>query len=157
VSTLLIIGAVLVLSGIVGSIMPAMPGPLLGFLGLVCLHFGKPETISISSLIVFGALVLFLILIDYLVPILGAKFSGAGKNGLFGALLGSLIGVIHFPPLGIFIGAFLGAVAGELIGGKKPPQALKAGVGTLIGSVSMIILQTIFSLFLAVYFFIKLF
>lgn len=143
--------------GIVGSIMPAMPGPILGFLGMVFLYYGKPGAISVSSLIVFGAIVVFLILIDYLVPFLGAKFSGASKKGLLGAIVGSLIGVVAFPPLGIFIGAFLGAVLGELIGGKETPQAIKAGVGTLIGSVSMIILQTLFSLFLAIYFFIKLF
>ncbi|MDD5289823.1 MAG: DUF456 domain-containing protein [Patescibacteria group bacterium] len=143
--------------GIIGSVMPAMPGPILGFLGIIFLHYGKPDSVSISSLIVFGSIVVFLLLIDYFVPIFGAKFSGASKRGLFGAFLGSLIGLVYFPPLGIFVGAFLGAVAGELIGGKKGPQALKAGVGTLVGSASMIILQTIFSLFLAVYFFIKLF
>ena len=156
-TTLIIIGAILMVLGIIGSFTPAMPGPLLGLAGLVCLYFGQPNSVSVAALIVFSAVVIFLMLIDYFLPILGAKFSGASKKGLWGASLGSLIGLLYFPPLGIFGGAFLGAFLGELLNGKSAPQAVKAGLGTLLGSVFMIILQTLFSVFLAVYFFVKLF
>ena len=154
---LLIIGSVLMALGIVGSIIPAMPGPIFSFIGLIFLYFGKPGSVSIFSLAMVGLAMAILVAIDYVAPILGAKFSGASKKGLFGTIAGSLFGIVFFPPLGVFIGAVLGAILGEMVGGKEPLKALKAGVGTLIGSVSVIILQTIFSLFLAVYFFIKLF
>jgi uncharacterized protein YqgC (DUF456 family) len=154
---LLIIGIILIILGMIGSVTPAMPGPLLSFLGVLFLYFVKPNTVSHTALIVFGSITAFLLILDYLVPILGAKFSGASKKGLLGALLGGLFGIVFFPPIGIFLGAFLGALLGEMTSGKNPEQALKAGIGTLIGSVFSLILQVIFSLTVTVYFFIKLF
>jgi len=154
---IIIIGSILVILGIIGSIIPAIPGPILGFASLVLLYFGKPGSISLLALLIFAVAMVVLLLIDYLAPILGAKFSGASKNGLIGSFGGMLLGIIFFPPLGIFIGAFLGAFLGELFDGKEAKLALKAGIGTIIGSVSVIVLQTIYSISAAVYFFIKLF
>lgn len=142
--------------GIIGSIIPVMPGPIFSFIGLVLLYFGKPDSISIFSLAIFGAIMVILIIADYVAPILGAKFSGASKSGLIGAVLGCLVGIVFFPPMGMFIGAFIGSVIGEMADGKKSMGAVKAGVGTLLGSVFMIILQAIFSVFAVIYFFIKL-
>lgn len=142
--------------GILGSIMPIMPGSIFSFIGLVLLYFGKPDSISIFSLAIFGTIMVILIIADYIAPILGAKFSGASKSGLIGSILGCLVGIVFFPPIGMFIGAFIGAVIGEMADGKKSMSAVKAGVGTLVGSVFMIILQTVFSAFAAIYFFIKL-
>ena len=71
---------------------------------------------------------------DYIIPIAGAKKYGASKIGIWGSIIGLLIGFILFPPFGIFIGAFLGAVGGELITGKKSPEALKAGWGVFMGT-----------------------
>lgn len=155
--TILIIASILVVLGIVGSIVPALPGPVLGYIGLVILYFSKPGSVSVLSLAIFGIAMLILIIIDYVAPILGAKFSGASRNGLIGAITGSILGIIFFPPLGIFIGALIGAFLGELLSGKEPENALKAGIGTILGSLSVIILQTFFAIALAIYFFIKLF
>jgi hypothetical protein len=156
-NTLIIIGAILIVLGIVGSIIPALPGPALGYIGLVLLYFAKPDAVSILSLVLFGISLVIIMVINYIAPILGAKFSGASKKGLAGAITGSIIGIIFFPPLGIFIGALIGAFLGEIVDGKKWQQAIKAGVGTIFGSISVIILQTIFSLVMAVYFFLKIF
>lgn len=142
--------------GIIGSVLPVMPGPIFSFIGLVLLYFGKPDSISIFSLAVLGIVMVVLIIADYIAPILGAKFSGASKSGLVGAILGCLVGIVFFPPIGMFIGAFIGAVVGEMADGKKAMGAMKAGVGTLLGSIFMIILQIVFSVFAAIYFFIKL-
>lgn len=155
--TLTIIGSILVILGIVGSILPALPGPALSYIGLVLLFFAKPEAVSLWSLIIFGLTMIVIIVINYAAPILGAKFSGASRKGLAGAIVGCLLGVVFFPPLGIFIGAFLGAFLGELIGGKEMGKALIAGLGTLFGSLFVIILQTAYAVILAVYFFLKLF
>ncbi|MFA6973869.1 MAG: DUF456 domain-containing protein [Parcubacteria group bacterium] len=154
--TIIIIALVLMILGILGSIMPIMPGSIFSFIGLVLLYFGKPDSISIFSLAIFGTIMVILIIADYIAPILGAKFSGASKSGLIGSILGCLVGIVFFPPIGMFIGAFIGAVIGEMADGKKSMSAVKAGVGTLVGSVFMIILQTVFSAFAAIYFFIKL-
>lgn len=154
---LLIIAIILVVLGIVGSVLPTVPGPFLSFIGLVLLFIERQNSVSVLSLIVFGIGMLVLVLMDYIAPLMGAKFSGATKRGVKAGLLGMLVGLIFFPPLGIFIGAFLGAVIGEAMGGKSPEDSLKAGVGTLLGNVANIVLQTLYSIVLAVYFFIKLF
>lgn len=153
----LILGGFLALAGIVGSIIPALPGPTLSFGALLVLYFAKgPDVISITSLILFGISMLILIALDYLAPLVGAKVFGATKRGIIGALIGGILGIIFFPPFGIFPGSFLGAVVAESLHGKKPKEALRAGIGTFLGSVAMTILQTIFSIFVAVYFFLKL-
>jgi len=154
--TLLIIGSVLMVLGIIGSIVPVMPGPVFSLAGLVLLYVGKPDSISILSLVIFGSVVVMLVVADYVAPILGAKFSGASRKGLFGAILGCLVGIIFFPPIGMFIGAFVGAIIGEMADGKESTKAVKAGIGTLLGSLFTIILQTVFAIFAAIYFVINL-
>jgi uncharacterized protein YqgC (DUF456 family) len=109
----------------------------------------------ISSLILFGVLMLILIVFDYLAPILGARFFGASKKGIWGAVIGAVLGIVFFPPLGVFLGAFIGAVAGEAYGGKEGAEAFKSGVGVLIGSAFMLALQIIYSVSVAIYFFFK--
>ena len=154
--TLIIIGGVLVILGIIGSIVPAMPGPFLSFVGLLLLFFaGGREAVSVGALILFGSLMVILSIIDYAAPILGAKFFGASRKGIWGAIIGGFLGIVFFPPLGIFLGALLGAVIGEMSTGKQLSEATRAGIGVIVGSVSVIILQTIFALAAAIYFFVK--
>ncbi len=154
--TLVIIGAILALLGVIGSMLPVMPGPIFSLAALVVLYFARgAETISLLTLAIFGLATLLLILIDYVAPVLGAKFSGASKAGLWGSIIGALVGIILFPPAGIFIGAFLGAIAGEIYEGKELRAAVRAGAGTVAGSVAVIALQVIFSLVVLVYYFAK--
>lgn len=153
-----IISLILVVLGVIGSIIPVMPGPLLGYIGLLLQFFsGTAENIPVSAVVVFGLAMILVTVIDYLAPVLGAKYFGATKYGIWGAVAGAVLGIIFFPPLGIFIGAFFGAVAGEVAGGKKLPEALRSGAGSLMGSVSVIVIQLIYSLVLAAYFFSRVF
>jgi len=152
-----ITGAILVVLGIVGSLIPAVPGPALSFAGIALLFFEKGAgEVPIFHLVIFGAIVLLLIVADYLAPILGAKLAGSTKKGTYGAIAGALIGIIFFPPMGIFVGAFIGAVAGEYQSGKKGSAALKAGLGVVLGSLAGIAAQVAYSVFAAIYFFVKL-
>lgn len=155
---LVIIGIVLIFLGIIGSILPMLPGPILSFSAIILLFISKGEsTVSLFALVLFGITVALLIVMDYVAPILGAKFLGASKNGIWGAVIGSFVGLFLLPPLGIFVGAFLGAVLGEFLGGKRGWKSIEAGVGALFGSFSVIILQTIFAITAATYFMIKAF
>lgn len=152
--TLLIIGSVLAIIGVIGSIVPALPGPIVGYGALILLYVSRgTDGITPVSLGVFGIFLALVTIIGYVAPVWGARFSGASKHGVWGAVLGALIGLIFFPPLGLFLGAFLGAVIGELSTGKDAATALKAGIGTLLGSVMVIFLQTLFALVMAGYYF----
>jgi len=153
----LIVGAVLVVLGIVGSIIPALPGPTLSFIALLILYLVKGSTVFSTTMLIFFAItMIILVFLDYLAPIVGAKFFDATKNGIVGAVISGFLGVVFFPPLGIFLGPFVGAVIGEMMGGKKLEESLRAGLGIFLGSVSVIVLQVIFSTLVAIYFFVKL-
>ncbi len=153
----LILGVILALAGIVGSFIPALPGPSLSFGALLILYLVKgANIISVQTLFLFGFAMLILIALDYFAPIFGAKVFGATRKGLIGAFIGGFLGVLFFPPLGIFIGSFFGAVIAEILNGKRAEDALRAGVGTLLGSVAVMIFQVIFSVVVAIYFLIKL-
>lgn len=157
-SYLIVIGAFLVIFGILGSLLPTLPGPTLSFVGLLLLFFAKgSEVITVSTLVLFGIATVLLIGLDYIAPIIGAKYFGATKYGIIGAIIGLIVGIAVFFPLGILIGPFIGALIGEMTGGKKVAVAAQAGIGTIFGSVAMTALQTVFSIVVAIYFFIKVF
>ena len=131
---LTILGLLLALAGFMGCVLPIIPGPPLSFLALIILSFAKNwEPFSPTFLIVMAVVTILVIVLDYVVPASGAKKYGASKLAVWGSIIGMLIGVFFFPPLGIFIGGFIGALAGELLTTKKAKKALRAGWGVFIG------------------------
>ena len=86
---LIILGFIAVLAGLIGCILPIVPGPPLGFLGLVLLDWAKGwEPFSGTFLFVMGVLTVLAVLLDYLVPAAGAKKSGATRLGIWGSMIG---------------------------------------------------------------------
>ena len=81
-----------------------------------------------------AGLTIFVTLLDYIVPAAGAKKYGASKLGVWGSIIGMVTGFFFFPPWGIVIGAFLGALAGEVLVGKEGKKALRAGWGVFVGT-----------------------
>ena len=133
---LIAIGLILALAGMIGCILPVIPGPLLSFSALLLLSWTKKwQIFSPSFLIIMGALTAILMAFDYIAPALGAKKFGASKSGLWGSVMGMIIGIFFVPPWGLMIGAFVGALVGELAAGKSGRKALRAGWGILIGNV----------------------
>ncbi|MBD3287926.1 DUF456 family protein [candidate division KSB1 bacterium] len=132
---LIIVGFILIILGIVGCIFPAIPGPPLSYLALILLQLAKQGAAFTTNELIFWAIVTVVVtVLDYVVPVAGARKYGATKSGVWGSVIGMLIGIIFFPPFGMLVGAFLGAVAGEIFIGKKSPDALKAGWGVFIGT-----------------------
>jgi uncharacterized protein len=129
-----IISTLLILAGLAGLILPFIPGGVpLAWLGLFIFAIGTGfERISIAAAVIFFVVMLLTIAFDFFAPMLGGRKYRAGKWGVLGAAFGSLSGIFIFGMWGIIIGPFLGTVLGELSGGKKPGQALKIGIGTII-------------------------
>lgn len=139
----IVLGSVLVLLGLAGCILPVLPGPPLSFAGLFLLalayQFVPPLTPTL--LMVMAAVVTGAVLLDYIVPALGVKKYGASKWGVRGSFLGMLVGILFFPPFGIFIGALVGAVAGEWLAIKQAGAALRAGWGVFVGTLVGVVLK----------------
>ncbi len=150
---LIILGVVFILIGIIGCVIPGIAGPPFSFLALIFLSIAKHwEPFSSKFLIAMGALTLFVQALDYLLPAMGAKKFGATKYAFWGAILGLLLGILIFPPFGMIICAFLGAVLGEVIAGKKSYEALRAGWGVFVGVMIGMLLKLILSGIMTFYF-----
>lgn len=130
---LVVFGGILLLTGVIGCFLPVLPGPPLGFAGILLLHISSYAQFSTVFLVSLGAVVLVVSLIDYLVPVIGAKRFGGSKLGVIGCLVGLVIGIFILPPIGIIVGPFLGAIAGELINGDDLQKAIKSGFGAFVG------------------------
>jgi uncharacterized protein YqgC (DUF456 family) len=131
----IIIGSFFVLLGIVGCVLPILPGPVLSFLGLLLLallkHFSPPLTPTL--MIVMALLTLVTTAGDYVIPLWGAKKYGTSKWGIWGSVAGMVIGLL-FSPFGMLLGAVIGAVAVEWLIQKEKGKAFRAGWGVIVGS-----------------------
>lgn len=150
---LIIIGFIFVVLGIIGCVIPGLPGPPFSFIALILLSVAKHwEPFSVTFLIAMAALTVVVTALDYIVPAAGAKKFGASKFGFWGAVIGMIIGIFYAPPLGMIIGAFLGAIVGEILRGKQSYDALKAGFGVFAGFMFGILLKLIASGIMTFYF-----
>lgn len=130
-----VLAVVLILTGLAGSVLPALPGVPLVFGGLLVAAWADDfERVTWLTLVFLGLLTLASFLIDFAATALGAQRVGATRLAIAGALLGTLAGVFLGIP-GLVLGPFVGAVAGELISHGKVEQAARAGVATWIGLV----------------------
>lgn len=129
---LIILGIICLLVGLAGCILPMLPGPPLSYAGLLLLHFTERAQFTPTQLFVWLGIVIIIQVLDYFVPLIGAKYSGGTRWGTRGCLVGTIIG-LFFMPWGLVIGPFLGAFIGELMGGHDSMQALKSGLGSLAG------------------------
>ena len=139
------LAVVLVLVGIAGVILPALPGLPLVFAGMLLAAWaGGFQQIGWVTLVVLGLLTLLSIGVDFFATVVGAKRVGASRKALLGAVIGTFAG-LFFMPIGLFVGPFVGALLGELWHGREIGQAAKVGLGTWLG----ILLGTVLKLGLA--------
>ncbi len=126
------LGIAMLVLGIVGAFLPVLPGPPLAFLGVLVFSFIARFDISGGELCVFGLGAFLVTVFDYWFPVYGAKLMGGSRRGMWGAATGLVIG-IFFPPLGLALGSFIGALVGEFSAGCPPGVAIKAALGSIIG------------------------
>lgn len=148
----IIIGGLLSVTGLIGCIIPALPGPPLNYVAILLIHFTGLTEFSNRFLITYLLLNIAVVIFDYVLPVYGAKFYGASKKGIWGSIIGLVIGLFFFPPFGMILGVLVGAVVGELIAGKNESEALKAGFATFVASLIMIVAKLILSGLMTFYF-----
>ena len=150
---LILIGFTLVLLGLVGSFVPIIPGPISAWLGLLVLYQTSFLALDFYFLGTTLIIALGVFLLDYFIPMIGAKKFGGTKAGATGATIGLLIGVLFMGPIGIFVGPFIGALFVELIRDFSDKKtALKAAMGSLIGFLTGVFLKFSVTLVYAIYF-----
>mgnify|MGYP001079769119 CR=1 FL=1 len=150
---LIITGIILNILGIIGIVVPALPGIILNYLALFLLYISRgEEAIGLNALIMFGLLTLLVALLDYILPLAGAKKLGASRTGIIFAVIGMITGMIFFPPFGIFFGLLIGAFVGELIAGKSQSQAFKAGLVTFLGILTSMVVKLMLAVVMTVYY-----
>lgn len=130
---LLSLGIVLVILGLLGCVLPVIPGPPLSFAALLLVHFTSFGNISTNVLIVTGIAAVVVTILDYVFPVWATKKFGGSKRGVWGATIGLVVGLFLFPPFGIIVGPLIGALLGELTAGQTHNQAIKSALGSFIG------------------------
>ena len=105
---LIILGVLCLITGLMGCILPFLPGPPVAYLGLVLLHFTDKVQYTTTQLIVWLLIVLVVQVLDYFTPMLGSKYSGGSRWGNWGCIIGTLIGLL-FLPWGVIFRSVLGS------------------------------------------------
>lgn len=132
--TLLIIFALVFgIVGLLGSILPALPGAPLSYVGLLLLLPCEGIEISNASLWIYGIFLAIVSILDYIAPVWLTNLSGGGKQAARGSMAGLIAGLFFFPPLGLIIGPFVGAFIGELMEGASKGKALKVAFMSFVG------------------------
>lgn len=147
------LGIILTIAGLVGCILPLIPGPPLGYAAVMIAQYTLDKPFTTRFMVVWLILVFLVTLLDYYVPIWGTKKFGGSKSGVWGSTIGLIVGLFFFPPFGIIAGPFLGAVVGELLNGKDMQRALRSGLGSFLGFITGTIMKLAVSLFLGFHFF----
>lgn len=131
--SLYVLAAALMVAGLAGSILPALPGipAIFGGIWLAAAvddyrHLGAWWLVAIALLGTFG------VVVDFLAGTLGAKRVGASRSALWGATIGTVVGMFFGIP-GLVLGPFVGALAGELLAGNSVLRSTHVGVGTWLG------------------------
>ena len=141
------------LIGLVGCVIPALPGPPISFLGLLILHFFSSYTIETETLWLLAAIVTIITFLDYWLQVYGVKQFGGGKKAIHGTILGLVLGLLFFPPFGVIIGPLIGAFLGAKLEVKEDKsRAIKIAIGALVGFLGGTVLKFAISIYISVLF-----
>lgn len=122
----------LMVAGLIGTVVPLVPGTVLILLGAVVNHFAL-HSVGWGTLVVLTLLTILAQALDIVSGAAGARWFGATRWGAIGGILGAIIGLFFGLP-GLFLGPLAGAMIGELLGGKAILPAGKSGWGTFLGT-----------------------
>ena len=154
---LITVSGLLILIGILGSVVPILPGPPIAYCGLLVVHFTSKHPFSVEFLIIFGLLTTLSAILDNILPVYATKKFNGSQKGVWGSTIGLFLGLFFFPPIGIIIGPMIGAFVGEILNGKSPNNSFKPAFGSFIGFLSSIFVRLGLSIVIAYYFVMEVF
>jgi uncharacterized protein YqgC (DUF456 family) len=138
-----VIVGVLFAVGLVGSVLPWLPGPLFILAGAVVWAVATDfETVGVGRLVILGALAALGFLLDFILGALGARRYGASRWGIIGAIVGAIVG-LFLGPFGLILGCVAGAVAGEMLGGADLEGGVRSGFGALVGLLAGLVAELV--------------
>ena len=140
--TLLILAGICMLVGIIGCIIPGLPGVPIAYAGLWIAQATDRVDFGWKMLLIWGIVTIVVSVLDYVVPAWGTKKFGGTRYGVWGSTIGVFVG-LFFGAIGVIAGPLIGAILGELIGGKEVKEALKAGWGSFVGLLCGTILKLV--------------
>lgn len=146
----LIVAIVLMIAGIAGSLLPVLPGPPLSYAALWVMQLRSAPPFSIKLLLIFLGVTIVVTLLDYWIPVYGTKRFGGTRYGVWGCTIGLIAG-LFFPPWGIVLGPFAGALVGELAGNANANHAFKAAMGSFLGFLFGTLLKLVSCLIMGYY------
>lgn len=122
--------------GIIGSIVPGIPGPPISWIGILLAFFVEAPVrhpVTMTAMLVWLGITVIVTILDYVIPAQFTRMTGGTRYASSGALIGMVLGLL-IPPLGILVGALLGAFISELCaGGKDVGSSIKASLGAFLG------------------------
>jgi len=146
---LLILAVLLAFTGIVGCIVPGLPGPPLNYISILIAQTVH-DAYSTEFMLFWAAAVVIVTVLDYYLPLYVSKKFGSTRQGITGSIAGMIIG-IFFSPIGMIAGLIAGAVIGDLIAGKSLSASVRSGMGSALGTFFSIGLKLIVSVLLSWY------
>lgn len=148
---LLVIGILLMLAGLLGCILPFLPGPPLCYVALLIQQFQTEPPYTAKFLWIWAGITVLVTVLDYLIPVYGTRRYGGSRYGVWGCVIGLFAG-IWIGPVGIIVGPFLGAWMGELLANRSSDEALRAAFGSFLGFLAGTLLKLIACGFMVWYF-----
>ena len=119
--------------GLIGSVVPVLPGPPLSYVGLLLLQWSGYGGFSSGFLWLWAAITVVVSIIDYFLPVLMTQQFGGSRSATIGSILGLIVGLFFLPPIGMIIGPFLGALAGEIIHNRTDSaKAFRVALGAFL-------------------------
>lgn len=146
----LIVAIVLMIVGIAGSLLPVLPGPPLSYAALWVMQLRSEPPFSTKLLLIFLGVTIIVTLLDYWIPVYGTKRFGGTRYGVWGCTIGLIAG-LFFPPWGIVLGPFAGALVGELAGNANANHAFRAAMGSFLGFLFGTLLKLVSCLIMGYY------
>jgi uncharacterized protein YqgC (DUF456 family) len=150
----LIIAIIMFIIGIAGTILPALPGVVLIFGGMLIYGFMTDfANLSLWFFVMQLLVMAVIFVVDFIASAVSTSKYGGSKQAAFGAVVGTIFGIIVFGPLGIILGPFAGSIAAEILLGKEIKQAVRVGFGSLVGVLGGTIFKLAAEIVMIVYFF----